>query len=638
MDDIGGVLFRLTPLKHQRVDPVDILSLPTWPYYKRREGSNVPLNRVELWQMEDQVDEIKRKTDIVGVIGAYVTLKKMGRHHKGLCPFHSEKTPSFMVNEEMGMYKCFGCSAGGDIIKFLMEIEGIDFREALERLAEKAGVKLINRRRDDNDERTKMLEVMDLAARYYHWLLVEGNAGKAAREYLTARKISAKLMETFNLGFAMQSWDSLTNYLIKKKGYKEELLEKVGLVSRKERGGVYDKFRGRVMFPLQDAGGKVVGFTGRILPSLAKEDDAKYMNSPETPLYHKGRMLYGFFQAKKAIRDKKRVVLVEGQTDCISSYAAGITETVAVGGTALTEDQVEILARLADRIYLSMDADEAGSVAIKRSVELAEKRGLSIKVVQIEGGKDPDEIARNRPDKWKELVENSVDVYEYVMNSAFKKYDVSKVEGVKKITEEVTPFLAKIENGVVREVWARRLAERLGVATKGVMGEIDKKISGKQEINSANNVKESNVEENRVVKLSRRLIGQLILRQEAVGVVAPWFAGVSVAGAEGKLISWLLENRESQPIEELVKMIPNELRNVAGESYMAEDSAEIPGQKEVEDAAVQLLREIIRDRKKELMEEMNKARQEKNEEKEDEIFTKLNELNKKESKVIAFLG
>ena len=588
--------------------------------------------------MEDQVEEIKRKTDIVGVVGSYVALKKMGRHHKGLCPFHSEKTPSFMVNEEMGLYKCFGCGAGGDVIKFLMEIEGIEFREALERLAEKAGVKLVSRRRDDNDERTKMLEVMDLAARYYHWLLMEGNAGEAAREYLRGRKINEKLIETFNIGFAMQSWEGVVNYLIKKKGYSEELLEKVGLVSRKSKdGGVYDKFRGRIMFPLQDAGGKVVGFTGRILPSLAKDDEPKYMNSPETALYHKSRMLYGFFQAKKAVREKRRAILVEGQMDCISSFASGITETVAVGGTALTEDQVELLARLADKIYLSMDADEAGSVAIKRSVELAEKRGMSIKVVQIEGGKDPDEIARKSPEKWRELVEKSVDVYEFIMTAAFKKFDATKVEGIKKITEEVVPFLAKIENGVVREVWAKRLADKIGVATKGVIGEIEKKISGKQETKNTSEER-GEVEEKRIVKLARRLIGLLILRQEAVKVVAPRFGGVSVAGAEGKLITWLLENGENQPVDELVKNIPEELREVAGEAYMAEDSEEVPGQKEVEEAAVQLLREIIRDRKKEIMEEMNLARREKNEEKEDEIFAKLNELNKKESKIIAFLG
>jgi DNA primase len=295
-----------------------------------------------------------------------------------------------------------------------------------------------------------------------------------------------------------------------------------------------------------------------------------------------------------------------------------------------------MIARLADKIYLSLDADEAGSVAIKRSIELAEKRGLDIKVVQINGGKDPDEIARNHPGKWKEMVEEAVGVYEYVMNRAFQKNDVTKVEGIKKITEEVVPFLAKIENIVVREIWAKKLAEKIGVATKGVMGEIEKKLTGKQELKTTND--EGIGEEGRIKKLARRLISGLVLRQEAVEIVAPWFVGVSVAGAEGKLIDWLLTNREESSVEELVTKIPEELREVAGEAYMAEDSGEIPGQKEVEEAAVQLIREIIRERKKELMIEMDVARREKNEEKEDEIFGKLNELNKKESKVIAFLG
>jgi DNA primase len=589
--------------------------------------------------MEDQVDEIKRKTDIVGVIGTYVALKKMGRHHKGLCPFHAEKTPSFMVNEEMGLYKCFGCGAGGDVIKFLMEIEGIEFREALERLAEKAGVKLVSRRREDSDERTKMLAVMDLAARYYHWLLTDGKAGAVAREYLKGRKISDKLIETFNLGFAMPSWDGLINYLVKKKGYSEDLLEKVGLVSRKNQGtGVYDKFRGRVMFPLQDAGGKVVGFTGRILPALAKEDEPKYMNSPETILYHKGRMLYGFYQAKKAIREMKRVVLVEGQMDCISSYAAGITETVAVGGTALTEDQVEMLARLADKIYLSLDADEAGNAAMKRSVGLAEKRGLSIKVVQIDGGKDPDEIARNSAAKWKEMVEGAKDVYEYVMERSFRKNDSEKIEGVKKITEEVIPFLAKIQNNIVRERWAKKLAEKLGVETKGVMEEIEKNMSGKVMLTQTAEKNAEEIPETKIAKLAKRLAGLLIINQGAGEKIEPWFTGLSIPGAEGKLVNWLIKNRGEKVVTELVEEMPAELKEVAGEAYMAEGEENIPDLKEVEEMVVQLLREVIREKKKTLMLEMNKAKQEKNEEEEERTFTEMNELNKRESKLIAFLA
>ncbi|HOX96421.1 MAG TPA: DNA primase [Candidatus Woesebacteria bacterium] len=588
--------------------------------------------------MEDQVEEIKRKTDIVGVVGTYVALKKTGRHHKGLCPFHSEKTPSFMVNEEMGLYKCFGCGAGGDVIKFLMEIEGIEFREALERLAEKVGVKLVYKRNEADDERSKMLEVMDLASRYYHWLLTEGKVGQAAREYLKDRKINEKLIETFNLGFAMQSWDGLTNYLIKKKGYKEELLEKVGLVSRKNQGsGVYDKFRGRIMFPLQDAGGKVVGFTGRILPSLAKEDEPKYLNSPETALYHKGRMLYGFSQAKKTMREKRRVVLVEGQMDCISSFGAGVTETVAVGGTALTEDQVEMIARLADKIWLSLDADDAGNVAMKRSVELAEKRGLNIKVVQIEGGKDPDEIARKSPGKWKELVEDAKDVYDYVMSRAFEKYDSENIDGVKKIISEVIPFLAKIENNIIKERWAKKLAEKLGVETKGVLDEIDKNSKGKASAVEKTDKKEIKEEETRITKLTKRLAGLLFLDRSDSEKIAPWFLGLNAPGAEGKLLTWLIKDQEKEPVEKMIESLPMELKEIAGEVYMAIGEAEMPGQGEVEEITGQLLREIIRERKKVLMTKMNNGKNEKDEE-EEKIFKEINELNKKEDKIKVLLG
>jgi DNA primase len=324
--------------------------------------------------------------------------------------------------------------------------------------------------------------------------------------------------------------------------------------------------------------------------------------------------------------------------DCISSFAAGVTETVAVGGTALTEDQVEMLARLADKIYLSMDADEAGHAAMKRSVELAEKRGLSIKVVQIEGGKDPDEIARNSATKWKEMVENSMDVYEYVMERAFKKNDSEKIDGVKKITEEVIPYLAKIQNNIVRERWAKKLAERLGVETKGVMGEIEKNISGKT---TATSVVEKDMEEaddSRVAKLGKRLAGLLFVNREAGEKIAPWFAGLSIPGAEGKLVNWIMNSKEGMTFEELIEAVPAELKEVAGEAYMGEEETEDPGSKVVEEMAVQLLREIIRERKKLLMVEMNKAKKEKNEEEEERTFTEMNELNKKESKIIAFLS
>lgn len=589
--------------------------------------------------MEDQVEEVKRKTDIVGIVGQYVALKKMGRHHKGLCPFHGEKTPSFTVNEEMGLYKCFGCGAGGDVFNFLMEIEGIDFRDALERLAEKAGVKLVTKRFEGGDQKQKLLEIMDIAARYYHWQLTEGKGGEAALKYLLDRGINQKLIKTFNIGFALPGWDHLTNYLTKKKSYQEELLEKAGLINKKNAGqGYFDKFRGRIMFPLLDAGGKVVGFSGRILPSLEKENEPKYLNSPETELYHKGRMLFGFYQAKQAIREKKRAVLVEGQMDLVSSYGAGVSESVAIGGTALTEDQITMISRLAKTIYLAFDADDAGILAIKRAVEMAEKREMDVKVVQIEGGKDPDEVARKNPGLWKEMVEKAVDVYEFVMTHAMKKYDKGNVQGIKKITEEVVPFLAKIENSVVRELWMRKFAERLGVEAGLVRSEVERMKSGKTGITKPEPVKKiEEGMENKVEKLTKRLLGGLLIQPILRKQIKPWFEKATLTGASGKALKLVMSQTEESPVN-LIEAAPSELKEVLQEAYMAEGGSENTTDKDIQELAIQLVREVIREEKKVLMEEMEAARKEGREEDEDRLFAKVNELNREESRIVTFLG
>jgi len=587
--------------------------------------------------MEDQVEEVKRKTDIVGVVGKYVALKKSGRHHKGLCPFHNEKTPSFVVNEEMGLYKCFGCGAGGDVIKFLMEIEGVDFRDALERLAEKAGVKLISRGFDTGGDKQKLLEIMDLTARYYHWQLTEGKSGNEAREYLADRKINDKLIETFNLGYSLPGWDHLINYLVKKKGYPELLLEKAGLISKRSGGGYYDKFRGRIMFPLQDSSGKVVGFTGRILPALVKENEPKYLNSPETEIYHKGRMLYGFYQARQAIREKKKAVLVEGQLDMISSFGAGIPETVAVGGTALTEEQTELLARLAETIYLSLDADEAGTTAIKRSAELAEKRGLEIKVVLVEGGKDPDEIARKFPDKWKKMVESAVDVYEFVMMKSLQKNDIKSPSGIKKVTEEVLPFLVKIENGVLKEIWTKRLADKLGVDPAILKSEMERVSSGKSSTEKYGNKhpEEESAVENKTEKLGRRLIGNLLLCPEAREKTRQWISEIELPGALGKTMSWILNSEEKEP-PKIIEMVPPELKSVIEDAYMTEGE-EVVEEKAVYNLVAQLLREVIREKRKVLISELKLAKLAGNETREEKLSEELNNLDREESKIMMIL-
>lgn len=581
--------------------------------------------------MNDQVEEIKSKNNIADVVRQYVVLKKMGRHQKGLCPFHSEKTPSFLVNEELNMYKCFGCGAGGDSIKFLMEIEGISFLEALERLADRVGIKLEKRSGGGVEARNEMLEVMELAAKYYNWLLVSGKSGEGAREYLKGRKISDKIIETYNLGFALSSWDSLTNYLTKKKGYSLELLERVGLIVKKSGGGYYDKFRGRIMFPLQDSAGKVVGFTGRVLPKIAKEGEPKYLNSPETQIYHKGKILYGFYQAKKAIRDNKRVVLVEGQMDQISSFASGIGETVAVGGTGITEDQVELMARLASKLYISLDADEAGYVAMKRSVELAEKRGMSIKVVQIEGGKDPDEIARNSPTMWKQMVEKAVDVYDFVMEKAMKKNDGSP-EGINKVLLEVIPFFSKIENTVIREVWAKRLAERIGVGVNSVLVEIEKGRLGKT-VGIAEKKKEVGVGVTKVEKLLKILVGSLLIKRNSVKKVKKILQDIEGSGGYWKVLLFLFANLdESVEIKTLIEKMPAEMQEIASEIYMAAEEVEVQ-EGEVVDLAISVARELIREKRTNLSKERELAERRGEVKQEEEILLKLRDLDNRENKL-----
>lgn len=582
--------------------------------------------------MSDQVEEIKSKNNIVEIVGQYVVLKKMGRHHKGLCPFHAEKTPSFTVSEELGFYKCFGCGAGGDSIKFLMEVEGIYFVEALERLALRVGIKLEKLKREDSGL-AKMYEVMELAARYYHWLLISGKSGEVARKYLKERKINEKTIETFNLGFSMESWDGLINYLHKKKSYPLEILERVGLVVRKSSGGFYDKFRGRLMFPLQDAGGKVVGFTGRILPGIAKEGEPKYLNSPETEIYHKGKMLYGFFQAKKDIREKKRVVLVEGQMDMISSFSAGVGETVAVGGTGITENQIEMLARLSDKILISLDTDDAGYVALKRTVDLAEKRGLGIKIVQIEGGKDPDEIARRSKLAWKEMIEKAVDVYDFVITRSVEKFGDGSPNGVKKIIEEVVPFLSKIENMVVREVWAKRLAVKIEVSLTSVLGEIEKFRSGKSRSETLRKNEVVVISENKIQKMVKSLSLSLIGSGEAREILRGWFGGFEYQGSAWKILKFVLNTIAEKTDKELIESMPLEIKDEAAEIYISGDDTE-KEIKKIKEMAVNLIRELVKEEKKALGEKISQAQKEDTKE-EEELFVRLAELNKRENWLVS---
>ncbi|MEK7111494.1 MAG: DNA primase, partial [Patescibacteria group bacterium] len=396
----------------------------------------------------DQVAEIKSRVDIAQIIGEKIGLKQRGQRFLGLCPFHSEKTPSFTVSPEMGIFKCFGCGAVGDVFTFLEKHDGMTFVEALEFLAEKTGVKLERRLVDDRLQQVEkqIFEINHLAAEFYHYILTKHKAGQKARDYLKSRHTTQSSIDTFCIGYSPNQWDNLFKFLTKK-GYPVELIEQSGLAISSSTH-LYDRFRGRVMFPLRDVRGQILGFAGRKIPSEIEgtpddHQEAKYINSPETAVYHKAKNLFGIFENREDIRKKGEAVLVEGEFDCISSWQAGVRNVVAVKGTALTPDQVKLIRRYGRKVVVCLDSDSAGQEALIRSLPILEHHGLSSRAVILPTGeKDPDELAKSSPAKWKELVVESKNAYGVIIENTLVKFGEDTAEAKRQASDVLVPLLS----------------------------------------------------------------------------------------------------------------------------------------------------------------------------------------------------
>lgn len=424
--------------------------------------------------MADQVEEVKAKTDIVSLIGEYVDLKKAGRNYKALCPFHGEKTPSFMISPELQIYKCFGCGESGDAIAFLQKHEGMDFYEALKYLADRAGIALKPTSFEGRGEKDRLYEINTLASRFYQYVLLSHKAGKDALDYLkNQRGIKEETIKKFRLGFSPEEPFASRSYLVEKKKTSIKELEKVGLIYQRN-GRVYDRFRGRVIFPLFDHRGNSIGFAGRILPKDDKKDLAKYINSPETPIYHKSNTLYGLNLTRGAIKKADEVVVVEGELDTISSYQAGVENVVATKGTAITKEQVQLLHRFAKSMILALDTDIAGDAAARRGITIAQNQGFDIKVAVLTGFKDPDEAARKDARTYKKILKDAVGVWDFIVNSVFSKHSAKTGQGKSKISKEITPILASIEDRIVQSHYIKIVAERLGVEEEAVAEQVSK--------------------------------------------------------------------------------------------------------------------------------------------------------------------
>jgi DNA primase len=408
----------------------------------------------------DNVEEVKQKIDIVEVIGEYVPLKKAGRNYKGLCPFHGEKSPSFMVNPELQIYKCFGCNEGGDVFTFLQKIEGLEFGEVLQDLAKRAGVTLDTYKPTAAESsKDRLMQMHSLAARYYHYLLTAHAMGKLGLEYLYSRGITDELIAKFNLGFAPDGWDFLTKFLIKKQFSLSEI----------QRGGLavesksYDRFRNRIMFPLNNHRGQPVGFAGRIMPG-SDTPMGKYINTPETEIYHKSEMLYGLDLTRSEIKHSSSAVIVEGELDAIASWHAGVKNVVAIKGTALTARHVELLRRLCDKVVLALDADLAGNAAARRGIVMAEQAGLYVESVnwgELEA-KDVADVVMGKLADWPKMVQGAMSIYSFYIDSAIKRFGLS-TEGKSRVAKDVLPFLEVVGDDVRKDEYLKELARKTDI-------------------------------------------------------------------------------------------------------------------------------------------------------------------------------
>jgi len=423
------------------------------------------------------IDEIKNRLDIVEVVGSYIKLQKSGINYRALCPFHSEKKPSFFVSPARQIWHCFGgCGTGGDIFKFVMQIEGVEFGDALRILAQKAGVELKRQTPEYKKwqtERQRLYEICELAARFFEKQLEESKIGKEAKKYLISRGIREESIKKWRIGYAPDVWQGLADFLFSR-SYQQEEIKKAGLGLSSEKGSFYDRFRGRIIFPVFDLNSQVVGFGGRVFKAQDNEEIAKYVNTPQTMLYDKGRTLYGLDKAKVVIRKKDFCILVEGYIDLIMVFQSGFENVVASSGTALTSFQLKILKRYSDNLFIAFDMDVAGDLATKRGIGLAQLYDFNVKVVTLPQGLDPADLIFKNPKEWEKRIKEVKSIMDFYFESAFAKFDKETPDGKRKIAIVLLPVIKKIPNRIVQSHWINELARRLNTKEEDVEEELKK--------------------------------------------------------------------------------------------------------------------------------------------------------------------
>ncbi|TSC85508.1 MAG: DNA primase [Parcubacteria group bacterium Gr01-1014_8] len=414
--------------------------------------------------MADTVQQIKDRLSIQDVVSGYVKLERAGSSMRARCPFHAERTPSFHVSPERGTYHCFGCGVGGDIFSFVQAIEGVDFKGALRILAERAGVKIEYRggRKEDRDDKDRLFEVLDAATIFY-----QSQLNDTAREYLKKRGVNDETIRSFRLGWAGDAWSDASDFLKQKKFTEREILD-AGLAKKNEKGNLTDKFRNRIVFPIADSAGRIIGFSGRTFGEKASPEAPKYLNSPETPLFQKSKVLYGFDRAKQSIRKHNFAVLVEGQMDLLLSHQAGWGNTVAVSGTAFTSQHATLVHRMAENLVIALDSDQAGIKAAGKAARAALAAGLNVKVAALPSDTDPaDLILKEGAEAWKTAIREAKDIITFLLD-VLQKHAPMRDKFRRAVETIVLPFLSDVQSPIAREQYLREIAQRLGVSESAV--------------------------------------------------------------------------------------------------------------------------------------------------------------------------
>lgn len=462
--------------------------------------------------MASPIEEIKSRLSVVELIGSYLRLQKAGANFKALCPFHNEKTPSFYVSPAREIWHCFGCGAGGDIFRFVGQIEGVEFPEALELLAGRAGVQLKKEDPRLATERRRLFSLLEEAAKFYEAELLKR---KEVLAYLKARGLKDETVKNFRLGFAPQGWEGVLGHLMPK-GFRGEEIERAGLAIVSQRpeakARFYDRFRSRIMFPIADGSGRVIGFSGRIFGEETGE--GKYINSPQTILFDKSRVLYLWDKAKNEIRQKDACLLVEGQLDAVMSHQAGVKNAVAASGTALGQGHLDLIKRLTSKLYLAFDADLAGEAATRRGVDLVLARGFEVNLIELPKGQDPAELVQENPGRWQEAVRQARPIIAFFLNLLKKKFP----EDLRRLRSEanslVLPYIAALENEIERAHWVQETAQVMGLKEEPVWAEVRKLgLKNRKEILEAQATGTSLPPKTRRDLLEERILGMLVWKR-----------------------------------------------------------------------------------------------------------------------------